>query len=428
MSTKLSTELDWSRSSTRRVAPPGGNSSISLSDDYVPTPPRKNVSNQNNPPMLMEEEEEKEDILIEAPPTCSGSIVIVVATNSIAKQMEQALRRSLESYACFSSCSVVHVPHFSDLPQATQYIMNSSTEGSDADGSSFDVIVPLGAILNDSFSSQSSASSLISSLNTLGLSSSTVVIPGIIFAENVSNAKKRVGDMCSLFAQSASSLLHLKHGELFSTSSFSSEVNSPTLDQTMSSPVRGGSSTNLSTNNTSLLNGSTTTSMMPSSNEEEFVPQTTASLLTNLRESLKTHGARGIVGLSRKFKIIDDSGNQQLEFDEFEKAMKEHTMDWTSDQTREVFEHFDEDGSGAISYDEFLIGVRGELNERRQQMVLLAFEKLDYDKNGAIELEDIMRCYSTTEHPDVISGKRTSAEVLREFLDTFDGGEKDGRF
>ena len=43
-----------------------------------------------------------------------------------------------------------------------------------------------------------------------------------------------------------------------------------------------------------------------------------------------------------------------------------------------------------------------------------------------IELNDIQAKYSAAKHPDVIAGKRTADEVLREFLDTFDPN-RDGK-
>ena len=135
----------------------------------------------------------------------------------------------------------------------------------------------------------------------------------------------------------------------------------------------------------------------------------------------------GIVGLGRKFKIIDDDGSGQLSVAEFKKAIKEHTLDWSDSQFQMVFNHFDVDGSGTITYDEFLSGVRGELNERREQLVLQAFSVLDTTGSGAIEMDDIMQAYSADKHPDVISGKKTKNQVLREFLDTFDQGDKDGK-
>lgn len=36
---------------------------------------------------------------------------------------------------------------------------------------------------------------------------------------------------------------------------------------------------------------------------------------------------RGIAGLGRKFRIIDDDGNRQLSLAEFAKAIREHALD-----------------------------------------------------------------------------------------------------
>lgn len=46
-------------------------------------------------------------------------------------------------------------------------------------------------------------------------------------------------------------------------------------------------------------------------------------LLDDLREQLAQRGAKGIIGLQRKFRIMDDNGDHALNVDEFRKAMKE---------------------------------------------------------------------------------------------------------
>ena len=61
-------------------------------------------------------------------------------------------------------------------------------------------------------------------------------------------------------------------------------------------------------------------------------------------------------------------------------------------------------------------------------MIGLAFGKLDKDGDGIIEPEEVMNAFDASRHPDVLAGKRTAQEVLREFLDTFDvGGVLDGK-
>jgi hypothetical protein len=44
-----------------------------------------------------------------------------------------------------------------------------------------------------------------------------------------------------------------------------------------------------------------------------------------------------------------------------------------------------------------------------------------------VELNDISAKYNADKHPDVLSGKRSKDDVLREFLDTFDSIDKDGK-
>ena len=58
----------------------------------------------------------------------------------------------------------------------------------------------------------------------------------------------------------------------------------------------------------------------------------------------------------------------------------------------------------------------------------MAFDQLDKERNGCIDPADMIGVYDTTHHPDVLSRKKTSQQVLREFLDGFDvGGVVEGK-
>ena len=48
-------------------------------------------------------------------------------------------------------------------------------------------------------------------------------------------------------------------------------------------------------------------------------------------------------------------------------------------------------------------------------------------KGGFVDIDDIADKYNAKTNPDVMSGKKTEKQVLKEFLDTFDQGEKDGK-
>ena len=101
---------------------------------------------------------------------------------------------------------------------------------------------------------------------------------------------------------------------------------------------------------------------------------TTEDLITAFRSSLKAHGAHGIFGIARKFKIIDDDNSGQIDIQEFTKCISEHAHDWNAKQIKMLFDFFDKDKSGSISYNEFLLGVREKMNDRRTQLVFQAFE------------------------------------------------------
>ncbi|KAJ1405514.1 hypothetical protein B484DRAFT_314002, partial [Ochromonadaceae sp. CCMP2298] len=139
---------------------------------------------------------------------------------------------------------------------------------------------------------------------------------------------------------------------------------------------------------------------------------------------LKSHGAAGIAGLSRKFRIMDDDESGTLDMPEFVKGMKEcKVCDLGDKALKHLFRFFDKDDSGCISYDEFLVGVRGVLSARRLSLVQMAFRVLDRDGSGLVEMGDIKGVYNASSHPDVVMEKRTEEEILQEFMQSFQVGK-----
>ena len=107
--------------------------------------------------------------------------------------------------------------------------------------------------------------------------------------------------------------------------------------------------------------------------------------------------------------------------------MRECELNLADHEIQMLFRHFDRDGDGGIDFDEFLGGIRGPMNERRRRLVRMAFEKMDKDGNGLLEPSDLVGTFDASQHPEVMSGRMTEEQVLRDFLENFDvGGEKDG--
>ena len=162
-----------------------------------------------------------------------------------------------------------------------------------------------------------------------------------------------------------------------------------------------------------------------SKNMEESQPSANDSvhpdqLVKLFRDKLKGRGARGIIGIQRLFKIMDDDGSHSLSEHEFMKAVKDFKIGISEENIPVLFNYFDSNHDGTLNIDEFLMAIRGELNDKRLAMVKQAFKKIDKDGSGHLEVDDIRSSYRADKHPDVISGKISEETVLVEFLETFE--------
>ena len=82
-----------------------------------------------------------------------------------------------------------------------------------------------------------------------------------------------------------------------------------------------------------------------------------------LRARCLARGANGIRGLSRLFKIMDDSKDHRLDFDEFRKGISEYGFNYSKSEYQELFNAFDENKSGKIfgCYNEWPIKIENIL-------------------------------------------------------------------
>ena len=101
--------------------------------------------------------------------------------------------------------------------------------------------------------------------------------------------------------------------------------------------------------------------------KDEILPEnaTEKQVILQIRAKIAARGARGIIGIGKKFLIADDNNSKTLDKKEFEKAMNDFRCGLTSKQIGIAFNIFDRDGNGEISYEEFLRSIRGKMNPAR---------------------------------------------------------------
>ena len=151
-------------------------------------------------------------------------------------------------------------------------------------------------------------------------------------------------------------------------------------------------------------------------------------LISKIKNEMKSRGSGGFIGLQRRFRIMDDDGSKSLSMAEFKKAMKELKLDMSESDLRQLFEYFDVDSSGSIDFEEFIQGVRDPMSENRVRLVNMAFDIIDKDGSGEVDGTEVASMFDASKHPEVLSRRKSAAQVLKEFLDTFDvGGVKDGK-
>jgi Ca2+-binding EF-hand superfamily protein len=117
---------------------------------------------------------------------------------------------------------------------------------------------------------------------------------------------------------------------------------------------------------------------------------------------------------------MDDDNSKSLDKQEFQKAINDFRVAVPPEDIDVIFNAFDLNRDGTIDYDEFVRIIKGDLTPNRLALVKKAYAKLDKDGSGVVDINDIKDVYNASRHPDVISGKKTTDQILVEFLETFE--------
>ncbi|EDV22332.1 uncharacterized protein TRIADDRAFT_58829 [Trichoplax adhaerens] len=130
--------------------------------------------------------------------------------------------------------------------------------------------------------------------------------------------------------------------------------------------------------------------------------------MERLRLQCLARGSAGIKGFGRldnypirAFRIMDDSHNLELNYDEFRTGLQDYGVQMREDP---------------------------KMNPRRLRLVEMAFNKMDRTGDGVITIKDMKRVYRATGHPKFKNGEWSEADVFRAYLANFEApGDVDYR-
>jgi Ca2+-binding EF-hand superfamily protein len=81
--------------------------------------------------------------------------------------------------------------------------------------------------------------------------------------------------------------------------------------------------------------------------------------------------------LKKLFQTFDFNNNGNIEFNEFDRAVRDFKLDLEESDIQTLFSCFDADNNGFISITEFMNAILGELKQSRKLAVDEVFKKYD---------------------------------------------------
>lgn len=159
-------------------------------------------------------------------------------------------------------------------------------------------------------------------------------------------------------------------------------------------------------------------------------------MVKELRKAIiaRNNNKNSLAAFARRFRIMDrGAGGQSKKGDgecstyELHIGLKQVGIDVDKKGCEVLLNAIDTNNNGSLSFDEFIIALRGDINPTRMKIIKLAFDQLRGGTSGSVTAQMMAEKYDVSKDPDVIAGKQTPQEAIREFMECFEGADtRDG--
>ena len=139
-----------------------------------------------------------------------------------------------------------------------------------------------------------------------------------------------------------------------------------------------------------------------------------------LRSMLVSKGLNAIFDFENKLSQSDVYNTGKIDKKTFERIISTYNFPHTNECIDVLFSIFDYRNSGIMDYDFLIRALSGNMNERRFYFVKKLYYSLNPDINGNINIDTLKKIFNASKHPEVISRKRRSDDLFKEFFDSID--------
>ena len=141
------------------------------------------------------------------------------------------------------------------------------------------------------------------------------------------------------------------------------------------------------------------------------------SLINKLRDILISKGSKSLFIIEKMLTMYDNNKTGKIDLSTLIKILETYKISMSEEEIEKIFSYYDLDNTGMIKYDNLISSIVGRMSIKRENLIKKVYNLISTNNTFDIPLTNIIKSYISSRHPDVISGKRISEDVLQEFVE-----------